>query len=127
MAQCIDGFSSSIPSGHLSQYQKIANQIAPIYKEYGAIEYQEFVGDDMEQEGTLPFPALLASTHAEIVVLGWIAYQSREARGRINFCIETDDRVAMLVAPHIVPLDRVFNPARMAFGGFRPSIKIIGG
>lgn len=126
MAHYIDGFVFSIPSGRLPQYQEIANQIASIYKEYGAIEYQEFVGDDMEKEGTLPFPTLLASTPDEIVVFGWIAYQSREERDRINTCIETDDRVAMLVAPLIDPLDRVFNPARMAFGGFRPFIEVMG-
>ena len=59
-------------------------------------------------------------------MFGWIAYQSREERDRINTCIETDDRVAMLVAPLIDPLDRVFNPARMAFGGFRPFIEVMG-
>ena len=125
MAHYIDGFVFSILSERLPQYQEIANQIASIYREYGAIEYQEFVGDDMEREGTLPFPVLLESTNDEIVVFGWIAYQSREERDRINTCIETDDRIAKLVAPLIDPLDRVFNLARMAFGGFRPFTEVI--
>ncbi|PWL27687.1 MAG: hypothetical protein DCO96_10300 [Fluviicola sp. XM-24bin1] len=43
----IDGFVFPIKEKYLKEYQKVAEQVAEIWKEYGALAYFEFVGDDM--------------------------------------------------------------------------------
>lgn len=96
----------------------MATEVAEIYREYGALEYREFAGDDMNRTGTRSFDELVDTKEGEIVVFGWIAYDSKESRDRINRCIENDPRLSELVAPLLDPEDPVFVPGRMAFGGF---------
>ncbi len=47
MTNYIDGFILSIPRIYIDEYKKAAEKVAEIWKEYGAIAYYEFVGDDM--------------------------------------------------------------------------------
>ena len=52
MKNYIDGFVLPIPRIYLEEYKKVAEKVAEIWKEYGAIAYFEFVGDDLSLEGT---------------------------------------------------------------------------
>ena len=50
MKNYIDGFVLPIPRIYLDEYKKVAEKVAEIWKEYGAIAYFEFVGDDLSLE-----------------------------------------------------------------------------
>ena len=119
MTDYIDGFAFPISRDRIAEYKRVAEQVAGIYLEHGAIEYQEYLGDDLNREGTSAFPALLSTAQGETVVFGWISYDSRETRDLVNRKIEADSRMATLVAPIMGPDNPVFEPSRMAFGGFR--------
>ena len=118
MSAYIDGFAFPISRDRIDEYKRVAGQVAKIYVEHGAIEYQEYLGDDLKREGTSAFPALLAAGEGETVVFGWISYDSREARDLVNRKVEADPRMADLVAPIMDLNNPVFEPKRMAFGGF---------
>ena len=51
MASYIDGFVLPIPRIHLDEYKSVAEQVASIWKEYGALEYFEYVGEDLHWKG----------------------------------------------------------------------------
>lgn len=123
MPQYVDGFVLPIPRARLDDYKQVANSVAEIYREHGAIEYLEFVGDDMNREGTRPFPDLVNSSPNETVVFGWIVYESREARDLVNELVEADPRMTNLVGPLVDSSDPVFVPTRMAYGGFVPFVE----
>ncbi|MEM8671397.1 MAG: DUF1428 domain-containing protein [Planctomycetota bacterium] len=114
----IDGFVFPIPKDRLDDYQAVASAVANIYREHGAIDYLEFVGDDMQREGTRPFPDIVQASENEVIVFGWIVFDSRESRDHVNQLVEADPRMETLVAPLLDPSDPIFDPARMAYGGF---------
>lgn len=120
MANYIDGFVFPISEARLKEYVAIANQVAEIYLQHGAVEYREFVADDLVREGVRAFPATMEAATNETIVFGWIIYESRESRDLVNQRVETDPRVEDLISPLVDPKDPIFSPGRMAYGGFRP-------
>lgn len=115
----IDGFVFPIPRDSISQYQRVAKAVAAIYREHGAIDYLEYVGNDLNREGTRPFNDLVASKEHEVIVFGWVTFESREARDLVNKKVEADPRMADLVAPLVDPSKPIFDAKRMAYGGFQ--------
>ena len=122
MKKYIDGFVHPIPRLHLHQYQRIAEKIAQIWKEHGALEYHEFVGDDLELDGTRSFMDLVESNSDEVVIFGWVVFESRESRDSANKSVPMDPRMKDLVAPLIDPSKMIFNASRMIYGGFQPLV-----
>ena len=84
MANYIDGFVHPVPRKHLDEYQKVAIEVAKIWKEYGALDYQEFVGDDMHLDGTVAFPKIMNTNEDEVVLFGWVVFESKESRDKAN-------------------------------------------
>ncbi len=64
MKRYVDGFVLPIPKDRVSEYEAIAEAAAKIWKEHGALEYRESIGDDLEVEGTRSFVYLLNVPHA---------------------------------------------------------------
>lgn len=118
MAHYIDGFVHPIPSNRLNEYRRVVAAVAKIWKEHGALEYREFVGDDLNLEGTRSFTDVVAATEDEIIVFGWVEFESREARDLANKKVAADPRMADLVES----LNSGFDAKRMAYGGFRPLV-----
>lgn len=122
MKNYIDGFVFPIPRIHIAQYQKVAQQVAEIWKEHGAIAYQEFVGDDMNLEGTKSFTEAINAKEDEAIVFGWVVFPSKEVRDLANQKVPQDPRMAALVEPLINPEKLVFDASRMVYGGFKPLV-----
>src|SRR5690242_496991 len=98
MAHYIDGFVFPIGRDRLNEYQRLAQAVAEIWREHGALDYREYVGDDMKLEGTRSFTDLLPATEAEAIVFGWVAFDSRAARDLANQKVAADPRMAELMA-----------------------------
>ena len=123
MAHYIDGFVLPIPRDRLDEYQRVAEAVADIWKEHGALDYREFVGDDMNREGTRSFTDLHAATKDEAIVFGWVTFDSREARDLVNEKVAADPRMPDLIAPLMDPSNPVFDAKRMGYGGFKPLVQ----
>ena len=80
MAHYIDGFVFPISRRRLDEYSRVAVAVADIYKEHGALDYLEFVGDDLFRDGTRQFPELMSAANDETIVFGWVVFDSRQAR-----------------------------------------------
>ena len=115
MADYVDGFAYPIPREHLDDYRRTVNAIAAIWKEHGAREYREVVGDDLRLEGTQSFADMLNARDDEVVLFGWVVFDSREARDLAGQRVASDPRVAQLMASSAAG----FDASRMAYGGFR--------
>ena len=70
MARYIDGFVFPVPRDRLDEYKRVAEAAVGIWKEHGALDYCEYVGDDLRLEGTRSFTDLVAATEEEAVVFG---------------------------------------------------------
>jgi len=112
MARYVDGFLLPVPKKNLQAYKKIAAGAGKIWREYGALEYRECVGDDLDPKFGLAFPKQMKIKPGETVVFSWIVYKSKAQRDRVNAKVMKDPRMKMEGTP--MPFDL----KRMAYGGF---------
>jgi uncharacterized protein YbaA (DUF1428 family) len=115
MAHYVDGFVIPVPKDRIERYREIAESAARIWKEHGALEYWECVGDDLEVKDQVSFPTIIGARNEETVVFAWISYESREHRDDVNAKVLADPRLQSMMEPGAMP----FDCARMAYGGFR--------
>ena len=97
----------------------MAEAVAKIWKEHGAIAYFEYVGDDMKLEGTRPFPDLVEAKKDEVIIFGWVVFDSKDARDLANERVAADPRMMDLIGPLTDPSRIIFNAERMAYGVWR--------
>lgn len=114
----VDGFVFPIDEKHLEEYKAIAQQVAQIWKEYGALSYHEFIGDDLVLEGTQSFGNAINVVENERVIFGWVVFPSKEVRDSANQKVPQDSRMISLVEPLVSPDSRIFDAERMMYGGF---------
>ena len=126
MKRYIDGFVLPIPSKHLNEYKRVAETVASIWKEYGALAYFEYVGDDLKVEGLSSFPEVLNAKSDEAIVFGWVVFESREARDLANKKVPNDPRMKELIEPLTDPARNIFDASRMVYCGFQPLVQMIG-
>lgn len=119
MANYIDGFILPVPQKHLEEYKGVAEKVAEIWKEYGALSYFEFVGDDLTLEGTSSFIEVVDLKEDEVVVFGWVVFPSKEIRDTANQQVPNDPRMSKLVTPLLDTERLIFNAERMVYGGFQ--------
>ena len=122
MANYIDGFAFPIAKQHIDRYRLVAEDVAAIWRAHGALDYAEFICDDPSLEGTLSFATALNATAEEVVIFGWVAFESREARDLANQTVAADPKIEELVGPLMNSDKPIFNQMRMAYGGFTPLI-----
>ena len=120
MAHYIDGFVLPIPRDRLNEYKRLAEAVAEGWKEHGALDYCEYVGDDLTLEGTRSFTDLVAAAEDEIIVFGWVVFESREARDLANERVAADPRMPDLIGSS----NAGFDAQRMAYGGFQPLVRL---
>ncbi|WP_223787269.1 DUF1428 domain-containing protein [Marinicella meishanensis] len=118
MNDYIDGFALPIPKAHLKAYQSVASAIAAIWVKHGALDYREFVGDDLQLAGTRSFLDAVAVEEDEVVVFGWVRFACKADRDAANERVAADPEVAKLMAAS----NSGFDPSRMAYGGFVPLV-----
>ena len=119
MAHYIDGFVLPIASDCLDEYQRLVETVAEIWKEHGALDYREYVSDDLKLEGTRSFTDLTAATEGETIIFGWVVFDSREARDLVNEKVAADPRMVDLIGLS----ESGFDAQRMAYGGFRSLLR----
>ncbi len=119
MSKYIDGFVIPIPKNKLDTYREMATKASAIWKEHGALEYIEAVGDDLDVQDQTPFPTMANATAEETVILAYIVYESREHRDAVNAKVMADPRVHETCDPANPPFDF----KRMAYGGFRAIVE----
>lgn len=124
MTNYIDGFVFPIRKIYLSEYKKVAEKVAEIWKEHGAIAYFEFVGDDLHLEGVKSFITTIEVKEDEEIIFGWVVFPSKEIRDSANEKVFTDPRVTELLAPLTDPKKIIFDSSRMVYGGFKPLIQL---
>ena len=53
----VDGYVMPVPKKNVEAYRRIAQKAGKIWREHGALEYRECVGDDLKVKWGAPFPA----------------------------------------------------------------------
>jgi uncharacterized protein YbaA (DUF1428 family) len=119
MGLYVDGFVVPVPKKKLADYRRMASRAGKIWREYGALEYRECVGDDVPMGKRTSFPRSVKLKPGETVVFSWITYKSRKQRDRINAKVMKDPRLADMMDLKALP----FDARRMFYGGFTTLVK----
>jgi uncharacterized protein YbaA (DUF1428 family) len=114
----VDGFVIPVPKANIDKYRQVAAQAGAIWKEYGALEYRECIGDDIGgSHGMPPFGTAVNATADETVVFSWITYRSRAHRDEVTAKVMADQRINMDDMP--------FDASRMLYGGFEVLLDVM--
>lgn len=117
--QYVDGFVLPVPTKNLKAYFGIARKAGKVWRDHGALEYRECVGDDLQVKFGVPFPQLLKLKRGETAVFSWIVYKSKAHRDSVNAKAMKDPRLAKMMDMKSMP----FDCKRMAWGGFDIMVK----
>jgi uncharacterized protein YbaA (DUF1428 family) len=112
----VDGFVVPVPRKNLKAYRSLARKAGKVWRDHGALEFREWVADDVKVGKWTSFPRSVKLKAGETVVFSYIVYKSRGQRDRINAKVMKDPRLdKMMKNPKAMP----FDGKRMIYGGFK--------
>jgi uncharacterized protein YbaA (DUF1428 family) len=115
----VDGFIVAVPKKNLEAYRSMARKAGKVWREHGALEYREWVAEDVKVGKLTSFPRSVKLKPGETVVFSWITYKSRAQRDRVNAKVMSDKRLADMMNIKSLP----FDAKRMIFGGFESLVQ----
>ena len=116
----VDGFVLAVPEDRLADYRRMARKAGKVWREHGALSYNECVADDVPMGKHTSFPQAVKLKPGEVVVFSWIVYRNRRDRDRINKLVMKDSRLECMMDPKSLP----FDGERMFWGGFKRIIAL---
>ena len=111
----VDGFVIPVPKDKIDAYKAQAKRAGDIWKQYGALDFVECIGDDVPYGEVTSFPRAVLAKDDEVVVFSWIVYRNRAERDAINAKVMADPRLEK---------DMPFDGKRLIFGGFEMWLKM---
>jgi uncharacterized protein YbaA (DUF1428 family) len=111
----VDGFVVPVPLKNLAAYRRMAKKAGKVWREYGALDYKEWISDDVKVGKLTSFPRSVKLKRGETVVFAWIVYKSRAHRDRVNAKVMKDPRLADMMDLKSMP----FDGKRLIYGGFK--------
>ena len=111
----VDGFVLPVSKKSVQAYRRIAQKAGKIWREHGALEFRECVGDDLNVKMGVPFPRMIKLKRGETVFFSWIVFKSRAHRDGVNTKVMKDPRLAKMMDQKSMP----FDVKRMSYGGFK--------
>ena len=116
MAHYVDGYVLPVRKKNLQAYRRMAQKAGAIWREHGALDYKECVGEDLKKTPwTVPFSRMLRLKPGEAVVFSYIVFKSRAHRDRVNAKVMKDPRLGATMKDTPIP----FDVKRMVYGGFK--------
>jgi uncharacterized protein YbaA (DUF1428 family) len=119
MAHYVDGYVVPVPKKKIKQYQRIAQKAGKIWREHGALDYRECVGDDLNIEYCMPFTRGIKSKPGETIVFSFVIFKSRAHRDKVNAKVFKDPRISEMCDLKDMP----FDCKRMLYGGFKTIVE----
>jgi uncharacterized protein YbaA (DUF1428 family) len=110
----VDGFVVPVPKKNLPAYRRMAKAAGKVWRDHGALEFREYVAEDVKVGKSTSFPRSVKLKPGETVILSWIVYKSRAHRDRVNAKVMKDPRLAKMMNTKAMP----FDGKRMIYGGF---------
>jgi len=110
----VDGYVLPLPKTNVESYREMATKCGAIWREHGALEFREWIAEDVKPGKLTSFPQSVNLEAGETVVFSWIMYKSRAHRDEVNDKVMKDPRMADLMKPESMP----FDGKRLIYGGF---------
>ena len=123
MAKYVDGFVLVVPKNKVSEYKKMAEEGGKMWKKFGALEYFECIGDDLNPKSMdgmkpLTFTKLANAKSDETVWFSFVVYNSKKHRDQVNAKVMKE----MMKDPKSKDMSMPFDIKKMAYGGFKVEV-----
>jgi uncharacterized protein YbaA (DUF1428 family) len=116
----VDGYVLPVRQKNLPAYRRMAAKAGKVWREHGALQFRECVGDDLKTRKIKSFPSMVKPKPGETVVFSWIVFKSRAHRNAVNAKVMKDPRLAKMMDMKAMP----FDSKRMAYGGFKVIVDV---
>jgi uncharacterized protein YbaA (DUF1428 family) len=116
----VDGFIVAVPKKNIAAYRKMSITCGKVWREHGALDYREWVAEDVKVGKLTSFPRAVKLKPNETVVFSWITYKSRAQRDKVNARVIADPRLKDMMNPKKTP----FDGKRLIYGGFESLVKV---
>ncbi len=125
MAKYVDGFVLVVQRDKVEEYKKMAEVGKETWMKFGALQYMECIGDDLdpkEMGGSKPlgFTELAKAGPGETVWFSFIVFESKMHRDEVNARVMAE-MSKQADAYKDVPMP--FDVKRMAYGGFEVKVE----
>lgn len=113
----VDGYVLPVPKKKLKVYMRMAKMGEKMWREYGALDYKECVGQDLKTKWGIPFTRMMKLKPGETVVFSYIVFKSKAHRDSVNTKVmkELEKMEGMKDMP--------FDVKRMVYGGFQAVVE----
>lgn len=111
----VDGFVVPVPKRSRRAYLAMARKASRVWKDHGALDYNECLADDVSWGKRTSFPRSVKLKKSEEVWFSWIVYRNRKHRDRVMAKVMKDKRLSGMMDLKNLP----FDAKRMIFGGFK--------
>lgn len=117
----VDGFVLVIPKDKVAEYKTMAEEGASLWMKYGALEYMECRGEDLETKEMggmkpLAFTTMAKAKPDETVWFSFIVFKSRKHRDEVNAKVMEAMNKKMEKSKDVPMMP--FDMNRFAYGGF---------
>lgn len=111
----VDGFVIPIPRGNIEAFKVIEKIAGEVWMAHGALAYRACVAEDIDSGNSKMTFRQLANTSAdETVVYGFIIFESKEHRDKVNEKAHVDPRMKKICDQ----VNRPYDADKIIFGGF---------
>jgi uncharacterized protein YbaA (DUF1428 family) len=111
----VDGFVVPVPKKKRAAYVAMARKACRVWKDHGALDYQECLAEDVSWGKRTSFPRSVKLKKTEEVWFSYIVYRNRQHRDSVMKKVMKDKRLASMMDIKSLP----FDAKRMIFGGFK--------
>lgn len=108
----VDGYVLPVPAANKDAYREMADRMATVFQQHGALRVVEAWGDDVSDGKVTDYNRATHKQADERVVYAWIEWPDKPARDAAWGTIMTDDSMKEHAPP--------FDGKRMMWGGFAP-------
>lgn len=108
-----------LPKKNLAKYRRVATAFGKMTREYGALAYREFQGNDLKPKGVVSFTKAVKLKPGEIMIAAVVDFKSRKHRDQVLKKMFKDPRMKkMMEAPQIADLKKMY------YGGFSTIVEV---
>jgi uncharacterized protein YbaA (DUF1428 family) len=115
----VEGFVIPVPVANKEAYRALAETVAPIYRDHGALKVVECWGDDVPDGVHTSFPMAVKQEDGETVVFSWIWWPDKATRDAGNAAFMQDPRIH-----DFHTAEPPFDGKRMILGGFEVLVEL---
>lgn len=109
----IDLYLLPVPTKNVAPYRRQATIFGRIAREYGALNYREFMGDDLFPKGVVSLTRAVKLGRGEVLTAAVAEFRSRSHRNQVMKKVLNDPRTKEMMKEK--PLA---NMKKMYYGGF---------